>query len=174
MDTTGAGDCFTGAYAVATLEGLEGGDALQFAGRVISMVYKLAICLQALLTGSTHCFMQAQDQRLYQVLAYALACLSYIDKEYDLRDKSTSYAVQQRDSCNGADDVAIVAMHHYAIRCSFRALEVICSLYHVQSCLTILLTCNAAAAASICVQREGAMTSLPSRQEVEQLLKTLS
>lgn len=138
---------------------------------LLAMVYKLAVCLQALSTGSTRCLMQAQDQRLYHALTYALACLSYIDKEYDLRYNSTSYAVQQRDFCNGADDVA---MHDYAIRCSSRALEVICSLYHVQSCLTIILTCNAAAAASICVQREGAMTSLPSRQEVEQVLKNLS
>jgi len=32
VDTTGAGDCYTGAYAVATLEGLEPSEALRFAG----------------------------------------------------------------------------------------------------------------------------------------------
>ena len=32
MDTTGAGDCFTGAYAVAILEGKKPEEALTFAG----------------------------------------------------------------------------------------------------------------------------------------------
>lgn len=32
VDTTGAGDCYTGAYAVALLEGLEGREAMAFAG----------------------------------------------------------------------------------------------------------------------------------------------
>lgn len=32
VDTTGAGDCFTGAYAVATLEGKGAAGALKFAG----------------------------------------------------------------------------------------------------------------------------------------------
>ena len=32
VDTTGAGDCFTGAYAVAILEGKKSEDALNFAG----------------------------------------------------------------------------------------------------------------------------------------------
>ena len=34
VDTTGAGDCFTGAYAVAVLEGKTAEEALRFAGRV--------------------------------------------------------------------------------------------------------------------------------------------
>ena len=34
VDTTGAGDCFTGAYAVAVLEGKTAEEALNFAGRV--------------------------------------------------------------------------------------------------------------------------------------------
>lgn len=32
VDTTGAGDCFTGAYAVAILEGKKPEEALTFAG----------------------------------------------------------------------------------------------------------------------------------------------
>ena len=32
VDTTGAGDCFTGAYAVAILEGKGAAEALKFAG----------------------------------------------------------------------------------------------------------------------------------------------
>ena len=31
VDTTGAGDCFTGAYAVALLEGKKGAEAMRFA-----------------------------------------------------------------------------------------------------------------------------------------------
>ena len=36
VDTTGAGDCFTGAYAVAILEGKKPEDALNFAGNFSS------------------------------------------------------------------------------------------------------------------------------------------
>lgn len=40
VDTTGAGDCFTAAYAVATLEGKEPQDAMRFAAAAAS------ICVQ--------------------------------------------------------------------------------------------------------------------------------
>lgn len=43
VDTTGAGDCFTGAYAVALLEGLEGKEALQFAGKPPSNLARIHI-----------------------------------------------------------------------------------------------------------------------------------
>ncbi len=37
VDTTGAGDCFTAAYAVAVLEGKAGADALRFASAAASI-----------------------------------------------------------------------------------------------------------------------------------------
>lgn len=42
VDTTGAGDCFTGAYAVALLEGQPPQAALRFAGdlHVVALAYK--------------------------------------------------------------------------------------------------------------------------------------
>jgi ribokinase len=40
VDTTGAGDCFTAAFAVALLEGKTGADALRFASAAAS------ICVQ--------------------------------------------------------------------------------------------------------------------------------
>ena len=43
VDTTGAGDCFTGAYAVALLEGQPPQAALRFAGdlTVMALAYKI-------------------------------------------------------------------------------------------------------------------------------------
>ena len=37
VDTTGAGDCFTAAFGVATLEGRVGADALRFASAAASI-----------------------------------------------------------------------------------------------------------------------------------------
>jgi bifunctional ADP-heptose synthase (sugar kinase/adenylyltransferase) len=46
VDTTGAGDCFTGAFAVATLQGRSPAESLQFAGAAVLRYvgFRLACC----------------------------------------------------------------------------------------------------------------------------------
>lgn len=48
VDTTGAGDCYTGAYAVATLEGLDSSEALKFSGK--SSLRHLQLCYVSIYT----------------------------------------------------------------------------------------------------------------------------
>ena len=45
VDTTGAGDCFTGAYAVAILEGKKPEEALTFAGMFASLLMHTGISI---------------------------------------------------------------------------------------------------------------------------------
>ena len=48
QDTTGAGDCFTAAYAVATLEGLQPQPAMQFAAAAASICVQRAGAMPSL------------------------------------------------------------------------------------------------------------------------------
>ena len=51
VDTTGAGDCFTGAYAVAMLRGLEAADAMRFAAAAAAVCVTREGALPSLPTG---------------------------------------------------------------------------------------------------------------------------